>query len=287
MRLRELLFVGPLFAGLLLPSPAAPAQVSPADSTNPVAAAEERGLPVQAASAPALGATASSISSPATPASEATAGLSASAIMAAASAVRADPLLGGEAKVKYLRFKGSDDKKKTKEPVSMAGWWRDLLGSLSTGMRVAMWLVGAGLLIWVVLRLRDWVGYRAGAPAVAAVAPTHVGSLDIRPESLPEDIGAAARALWERSDRRAALSLLYRGALSRLVHGHGVPIRAASTESECLSLAATRLTSASHEFLRLLVGAWQRVAYAQRELPAEVFEQLCSQFDERLAEGQS
>ena len=52
----------------------------------------------------------------------------------------------------------------------------------------------------------------------AFVAPTHVRDLDIRPESLPDDIGAAARALWDRGEHRAALALLYRGLLSRLAH---------------------------------------------------------------------
>ena len=54
-------------------------------------------------------------------------------------------------------------------------------------------------------------------PAEVFVAPTHVRDLDIRPETLPADIGAAARQLWERGEQRAALALLYRGMLSRLV----------------------------------------------------------------------
>ena len=72
----------------------------------------------------------------------------------------------------------------------------------------------------------------------AFVAPTHVRDLDIRPESLPDDIGAAARALWDRGEHRAALALLYRGLLSRLAHVHRLPIRDSSTEGDCLALAA-------------------------------------------------
>ena len=81
----------------------------------------------------------------------------------------------------------------------------------------------------------------------------------------------------------AHLSLLYRGALSRLVHGHGVPIRAASTESECLTLAATRLAPPAQRFLAQLVAGWQGVAYARRALAPEDFEQLCADFDARMA----
>lgn len=206
--------------------------------------------------------------------------LSASAVRAAASAVAADPLLPGKEKTKSLRFKEDDDKKPSKEDAP--GWWVTLLGNISGGLRVAMWLVGAGLLIWVLLQLRDWLRTGGDGRTLAALAPTHVGTLDIRPESLPADIGAAARELLARGEQRAALSLLYRGALSRLVHGHGVPIRAASTERECLALAALRLAPASQAFLAELVAGWQAVAYARRQLPADSLEQLCAGFDAQL-----
>lgn len=209
--------------------------------------------------------------------------MSASAVRAAVELVQADPLLPGSEKNKVLRFKKDTEKEKAK-PKSKddASWWIELLANLSGGMRVAIWLVGAGLLIWVLLRLRDWLQSSEGSDKVAALPPSHVGSLDIRPESLPADIGAAALALWRRGETRTALSLLYRGALSRLVHGHGVPIRAASTESECLALAARRLAPGSQAFLAELVAGWQTVAYAGRTLAAEDMEQLCLGFETQL-----
>jgi len=214
-------------------------------------------------------------------AAEAPPAMSASAVRAAASAVEADPLLPGREKSKSLRLKHEDKEEPKKD--NDVRWWVDLFENISTGMRVAIWLGGAGLLIWVLLRLRDWLGARSGGGTLAAIPPTHVGTLDIRPESLPADIGGAARALWQRGEERAALSLLYRGALSRLVHGHGVPIRAASTERECLALAAQRLAPASQAFLAQLVAGWQSVAYAQRRLTPEDLEALCQGFDPQLA----
>ncbi|PTT75384.1 DUF4129 domain-containing protein [Pelomonas sp. HMWF004] len=205
--------------------------------------------------------------------------MSASAVMAAASAVAADPLLPGSAKSKALRLKREEAKAPT---ASDNKWWRDLLDQLSTGMRVAMWLIFAALFIVALLRLRDWLKSASTAASLAAVPPTHVGTLDIRPESLPADIGAAALALWQGGQARAALSLLYRGALSRLVHGHGVPIRAASTEQECLTLAAPRLSPVAQAFLAELVAGWQTVAYARRELSADTVAQLCAGFNTQL-----
>jgi hypothetical protein len=209
--------------------------------------------------------------------------MTASAVQAAASAVAADPLLSGKEKTKTLRLKEDEDKKsKARDD---GDWWINLLGNLSAGMRVAMWLGGAALLIWVLLRLRDWLGVKRGGDDTAVLPPTHVGTLDIRPESLPADIGAAARELLARGEQRAALSLLYRGALSRLVHGHGVPIRAASTERDCLALAAPRLAPGSQAFLVDLVSAWQTVAYAHRQFPVDSAEQLCDDFAARLQPG--
>lgn len=206
--------------------------------------------------------------------------LSASAVHAALKAVREDPLLPGTEKSKRLRFK--DVRKEGKAEDTDIRWWLDLMGSLSAGLRVGIWIVGAAILIWILLRLRDWLkGYERVTHAAAA-PPTHVGSLDIRPQSLPPDIGAAARELLGRGELRAALSLLYRGALSRLVHGHGVPIRGASTENECLALAAQRLAPDSLVFLQHLVASWQMVAYARRQPLAEELERLCAEFDARL-----
>lgn len=206
--------------------------------------------------------------------------MSASAVEAAARTVEADPLLGHTEKSKTLRLK---DKQHDKPPdANELKWWMHLISNLSAGLRVALWLVMAALFIAALLRLRDWLKRRNAGPALAPLAPTHIGSLDIRPASLPDDIGGAAHALLQGRETRAALSLLYRGALSRLVHAHGVPIRAASTERECVALAAPHLAAGPHRFLAELVSAWQAVAYAHRTPPVEDLTRLCQAFDAAL-----
>ncbi|HEX4584292.1 MAG TPA: DUF4129 domain-containing protein, partial [Burkholderiaceae bacterium] len=91
--------------------------------------------------------------------------------------------------------------------------------------------------------------------------------------------GAHARALWLRGEQRAALSLLYRGALSRLIHVYSVPIRGAHTESECVSLAQGRLQQDSSAFFARLVSVWQLAVYAGRTPEAAGVLSLCDQFD--------
>lgn len=207
-------------------------------------------------------------------------------VRAAAERVRADPNMPGSKIEKSLRFKDSDKEKEDAERDGDAAgldWLRDFAKAVAEGARWLVWGLAALAIAWLVVRIHRLVRVRAGgARARAEDLPSHVGSLDIRPQTLPEDIGGAAAALWQRGQHRGALSLLYRGALSRLVHLHAVPVRAASTEDECVALAAARLAPGPQAYFAQLVRAWQLAAYGGR-LPAtgEVLA-LCDGFDRHL-----
>lgn len=193
-----------------------------------------------------------------------------------------DPNLAGKHKQKTLRFKTSPDKAPARSAPTLQ-WLADLFRWVADAGRFLVWALGAVALALLVVGLRRWVHWREGASSLpAARLPSHVRDLDIRRESLPEDIGAAARTLWEHGQARGALSLLYRGALSRLVHLHAVPIRASSTEEECVRLADRRLARPDSDFLARLVRAWELSVYGSR-LPdgAEVLS-LCAGFDVHL-----
>jgi hypothetical protein len=112
----------------------------------------------------------------------------------------------------------------------------------------------------------------------AFVAPTHVRNLDIRPESLPANIGRAARGLWDRGDHRAALSLLYRGLLSRLTHVHRVPIRDSSTEGDCLSLIEGRVAGDTSAYAAKLVNEWRGFVYGGATTASSTMHGLCDDF---------
>ncbi len=105
--------------------------------------------------------------------------------------------------------------------------------------------------------------------------PRVVMGLDIAQESLPDDIVSAARAAWQAGRPRQALSLLYRGSLSRLVQRR-LPIRASDTEDDCLMKTALLGDAPVTDFFRQLTLLWVRAAYAGQEAQAAEFEQLCS-----------
>lgn len=220
------------------------------------------------------------VASAAAPAAER---VTAEQVEAAASGLRADPRLHGGGKTeRVLRFKPSDAKPDLPEP--QAPGLKAFIAWLSEAMRALAWVLGAVLLAIVVVLWRRWLQVRGdAAPRGALAAPSHVRDLDIRPDSLPADIGKAGRELWQRGDERGALSLLYRGALSRLVHAHAVPIAAASTEGECTQLARVALPPAGGDFVARLIGTWQRAVYGGQAPSTDGVMALCDEFDARLA----
>jgi hypothetical protein len=193
-------------------------------------------------------------------------------------AVKADPNLAAEQTIKTLRWNEGPARKRRPVPAWMT-WIGGLFGWLEQSARVLIWLVAAGLVgLLIVYLLRIARAARAAADDAAFVAPTHVRDLDIRPETLPDDIGHAARALWDRGEHRAALALLYRGLLSRLAHVHRLPIRDSTTEGDCLALAATHLAQRRREYAADLVRLWQRAVYGGEPAPPSAVHALCDGF---------
>ena len=196
-------------------------------------------------------------------------------IVRAMEAVKADPNLVSERTIKTLRRKNSGTK--SIRPAWLE-WLVGLIGWIDQSARVLVWcaaVVLAGLAVtWIARMVRP---YRRVPDDETFVAPTHVRDLDIRPETLPTDIGAAARALWDSDARRPALALLYRGLLSRLAHVHRLPIRDSTTEGDCVALAVT-LPPTRHEYASRLVGAWQQHTYGCREIRTSIVHALCDDF---------
>jgi hypothetical protein len=201
----------------------------------------------------------------------------------ATEAVYNDPDLHGLKADRVLRFKNRERDAPNEQTGPDLRWLRELMKWISQTGRALVWLGLAAVAALVIVYLRRWLAVRGDAAGGHALAlPSHVRDLDIRPESLPDDLPAAVRALWQRGEHRAALSLLYRGALSRLVHEHAVPVRASSTEGECTALAARHLDGARGLFVARLVGLWQLAVYGARLPDASAVFAVCDEFDAQL-----
>ena len=205
-------------------------------------------------------------------------------IAQAVETVKKDPNLAAQRTVRMLGWKQSGT---PRPPASVAwlAWLEGLVGWIQEGGRRLLWmavLVGTAFLAIFLVRL---MRARQTEPLDSLEAPSHVQHLDIRPESLPADVGGAARALWDRGEERAALALLYRGLLSRLAHVHRAPVRASSTEGDCLRMATTHAAPAGSAYAFALVSVWREAVYGGLTAESAAVHRLCADFAPALAPG--
>ena len=200
--------------------------------------------------------------------------------------LRNDPLLSGKHIEHRLRWKDDGDepekKKRRRDDPSLLAWLASLMRFINDTSRFLLWGIVVVLVALALVGARHVVQLRTFRRAKVASAVSHVRDLDVRPESLPDDVGAAAWALWQAGEVPAALSLLYRGALSRLIHKFAVPITASATEGECLDLAQDRLQAPALRYVTQVVRAWQASTYGGRVLSTAMGEALCTGFGQRL-----
>jgi hypothetical protein len=200
-------------------------------------------------------------------------------VATAVAKLKADPNLGATRTTRKLVRNSAAEPATPQESPSWLHWIADAFEWFAGTARALLWVAGILLAGILGLYIKRFVESR-GEPSVPLrfSLPTHVHDLDIRPESLPDDIGGAALELWERGEHRGALALLYRGLLSRLAHVHGVPIRDSTTEGDCLTLAAAHLPATRSEYAGRLIRVWQRAVYGNTEPTAEEFHALCAGF---------
>ncbi|WP_322978675.1 DUF4129 domain-containing protein [Pseudomonas sp. C11] len=188
------------------------------------------------------------------------------------------------------RWRLGDDKK-AEEPTEKEdgkGFFEALekLGQLLKGLdtlaqifEVLLWGSLFALLVYILWRYRDWLqtfGERLGLPKKRRriVVPTQMFGLEVAPESLPEDVASEAQRLWG-SDPRAALGLLYRALLSRLLYDHRLALKASHTEGEVLRLVQNLNHQNLQGYSEQLTQHWQALAYGHRQPSTEQAQALC------------
>ena len=110
------------------------------------------------------------------------------------------------------------------------------------------------------------------SPVKTAVVSTVMG-MNVRQDSLPKDIVAAARKLLAEGDFDGAMALLYRGALVWLIHRGQVPIQEIDTEADCVA-RVRQLEGVSADYFEQLTRIWSAAAYGARRAGAAEIERL-------------
>ncbi len=175
-----------------------------------------------------------------------------------------------------LRVPPEQEKEQEKGKASLPRW----LAAILAGVFKAAVICGAiALVAWLLWRYAAPLRFNF-SPASGPRLATEVGGLDIREESLPADVASAVRALWQQGQQRAALALLYRATLSRLVSRQSLTLHQGDTEGECLAHArsahaAGKLDGASLALADQATTLWLNAAYGARWPAGDTVAALC------------
>lgn len=184
---------------------------------------------------------------------------------------------------------GKDKEKKEEEEESedekeLDGLWNgleSLINGLATSAEILLWLVVLGLIFFIVFRYRHWL-LDALAGDDKSQGSTHrpdiLMGMDLRAESMPDDIGVAAERLLAEGQVREACALLYRASLKSIMD-RGVELESSFTELECLRAAQkfrkSSLPAQGYAYLQSLTRVWRNLAYGHLEPSHSELLELC------------
>lgn len=194
---------------------------------------------------------------------------------------------------KWVKIKQEKKKDKKKDKTDMS-WLKNILESFGQLFAIifeyALWIaIAVGL--YFIFRYRDnWLYLFQGGKKKKEddyIAPEVMFGMDVRPESLPDDIISNAKQLWDQGKHREALSLLYRGALVRLINQEHIQLQNSHTEGDVLKHSALKLNSGINleklEYLNVLTDQWRTIAYAHRAPDETLMQNLFSNWHSKFA----
>ncbi|MGD8925662.1 MAG: hypothetical protein PVG20_02350, partial [Thioalkalispiraceae bacterium] len=166
--------------------------------------------------------------------------------------------------------KEEEEKEETEEestPFQLPGL---SLGIATIGEAI-LWILVVVLIVLAVVFYLRWSPIASTSNhKINKKLPKSLFGLEITPESLPDDVSQAAMELWKNKNPLVALSLLYRGALTTLVHRDGINLKGSATEGDCIHavMKHDKLGTSGIDYFKELTTTWQYAAYAHR-LPDE------------------
>ena len=191
-----------------------------------------------------------------------------------------DPQFGHMDKRKHIRFAGP-----TWEPGPSKPWdfsWIEMLGKfLAEISRGAAWTAGAIAIAAALYYLAKYVRLRGFGP-IRRARPDFLFGLDVRPESLPDDVGGVALGLAQSGRLREALSLLYRGCLVRFMD-EGIEFQKGDTEGDCTRRVDAAATPARRAYFRRIVDSWQELAYGHLAITGDRVTRLAREWNAHFA----
>ena len=175
-----------------------------------------------------------------------------------------DPVFGHEEPYRSLKYVGPEWKSDNKPREIDWDWLLRLGELLGSATRAIAWVAAAAVIAFALYYLARYIRMHGLAGARRA-RPDFLFGFDVRPGSLPDDVGAAAEALAREGSIRSALSLLYRGALVRFMD-EGLELLHGDTEGDCVRRVEAFAAPKRRLYFMRLVLAWQSHAYGHRDI---------------------
>ena len=156
------------------------------------------------------------------------------------------------------------------------------LGALAQLIKILLIAALICFVAWLLYRYREKFGLFTQSSNWRRA--TLVGGVDIRPETLPDDVAEAVRQLWLSGAHREALALLYRSTLSRLVNREGIALARGDTEGDCLRRATQaharqKLSTDKLAVVTAAIRLWLDGAYAKRWPTSDIVMAHCAAWD--------
>jgi hypothetical protein len=168
---------------------------------------------------------------------------------------------------------------KKAEKTSSGSGSLSLFGALGIVSNILFWVILFALIIGICWLIHSNMHVFRGSGRSTLSLPPKVRSvmgMDVTPESLPEDIVAAARAAWDARDHQLALSYLYRGAISWTINEMAIVIEEGDTENDCVQRVEQGGQQIVTDYFSGLTQHWVNLAYGKIEPDVHAFSQLCS-----------
>lgn len=145
-----------------------------------------------------------------------------------------------------------------------------------------LWIVAALLVLTLLLTARHWLPWMRVSFARKPKLDTPVRTEPVTaPLPLPADVAGEARRLWAAGQPRDALALIYRAGVVALARRLRTALPPGATEAQCLRASRQLEQAEDRQLFAQLVRTWQYAAYAQRTPPADEFEALLQQLQQR------
>jgi hypothetical protein len=168
---------------------------------------------------------------------------------------------GSHKTVNYWRLKQFDAELDDERHFPFQDVFSFLAQSLALMVKFSLWIAGGIILALFFYFLAKNIGISGTRREKPSPPPAELFGLPLSPESMPGDIAGEAARLLEAGRVRAALSLLYRGALFHMIHESLLEIPASATEGECICMVRKHRPEMEARYFHKLTNTWLGMAY--------------------------